>query len=144
MHVPGLTEHGTIAFASSAMEAMPVITDDTSTMHRKQKLLKAMALMDCEDGYECSVRKLPHIDIRHQVQYASDLDATSTQRIFRRDIKAWAHMLLPDLILKCISRSHSASNRLQPPWKTPPWQTRAMMSFEVLPVPSFNIPILKI
>ena len=28
MHVPGLTEHGTIAFASSAMEAMPVITDD--------------------------------------------------------------------------------------------------------------------
>ena len=64
-------------------------------MHRKQKLLKAMALMDCEDGYECSVRKLPHIDIRHQVQYASDLDATSTQRIFRRDIKAWAHMLLP-------------------------------------------------
>eukprot|EP00731_Ephydatia_muelleri_P027492 Em0019g365a len=72
-----------------------------------------MALMGCEDGYECSVPRLPHNEVRNDVQCASQLDAASVQRIenvFQRGIKAWARMLLPDLKLKCDSELKIAFN----------------------------------
>ena len=60
-----------------------------------------------------SVRRLPHNEVRNDVQCASQLDAASVQRIenvFRRGIKAWARMLLPDLKLKCDSELKIAYN----------------------------------
>ena len=47
--------------------------------------------MDCEDGYESSVRRLPHIDVRRHVQYENELDAATIQRfdnVFRKGIKS--------------------------------------------------------
>ena len=56
------------------------------------QILKVLELMDCEDGYESSVRRLPHIDVRRHVQYENELDAATIQRIdnlFRKGINAW-------------------------------------------------------
>ena len=56
--------------------------------------------MNCEDGYESSVRRLPNIDVRRRVQHENDLGAAIMQRIdivFRKGIKAWARMLLPHM-----------------------------------------------
>ena len=56
--------------------------------------------MNCEDGYESSVRRLPNIDVRRRVQHKNDLGAATMQRIdivFRKGIKAWARMLLPHM-----------------------------------------------
>ena len=83
-----------------------------------------------------SMRRLAHIDIHNQIQYASDLDAASVQRIenvFRRGIKALVRMLLPgtsesEMRQLVISRSHSAFNQLQHPWKSPPLLMRSMKS----------------
>lgn len=100
--------------------------------------------MGCEDGYECSVRRLPHIDVRNQVQYASELDAASVQRIenvFRRGIKALVRMLLPDLKLKCDSDIKIAFSiqSVAAPMEEP---TVAEEGNEVplLPIPSSSIP----
>ena len=100
--------HSTVASASSVLVAMPAVTltDESVKYGSQAHILKVMALMGCEDGYECSVRRLPHNEVRNDVQCASQLDAASVQRIenvFRRGIKAWARMLLPDLKLKCDS-----------------------------------------
>ena len=59
--------------------------------------------MGCKDEHEHSVRRLPHIDIRHQVESANEIGAGSMQRIenvFLKGIKAWICMLLPNLRLK--------------------------------------------
>ena len=60
--------------------------------------------MGCED-YDSSVRRLPHVDVRQQVLYASndEIDAAGMHRVenvFWRGVKAWAHILLPNLRLK--------------------------------------------
>eukprot|EP00731_Ephydatia_muelleri_P015153 Em0008g873a len=55
------------------------------------QILKVLELMDCEDGYESSVRRLPHIDVRRHVQYENELDAATIQRfdnVFRKGIKS--------------------------------------------------------
>ena len=59
--------------------------------------------MGC-DEYEKSVRTLPSIEIRRQVECASDKEIdhasmTRIQNIFWKGIKAWAHVLLPNLRL---------------------------------------------
>ena len=51
------------------------------TMHRRQYILKVLELMGCKDEHEHSVRRLPHIDIRHQVESANEIGAGSMQRI---------------------------------------------------------------
>ena len=50
--------HDTIASAISAMP-VHVITDDCIDHSSQANVLTVKALMDCEDGYECSVQKLP-------------------------------------------------------------------------------------
>ncbi|KAL5489267.1 hypothetical protein EMCRGX_G018338 [Ephydatia muelleri] len=57
--------------------------------------------MGCED-YDSSVRRLPNVDVRQQVLYASndEIDAAGMHRVenvFWRGVKAWAHILLPNL-----------------------------------------------
>ena len=55
------------------------------------QILKVLELMDCEEGYESSVRRLPHIDVRRHVQYENELDAATIQRIdnvFLKGIKS--------------------------------------------------------
>ena len=107
--------HSTVASASSVLVATPAVTltDESVKYGSQAHILKVMAFMRCEDGYECSVRRLPHNEVRNDVQCASQLDAASVQRIenvFRRGIKAWARMLLPDLKLKCDSELKIAFN----------------------------------
>ena len=90
------------------MEETPAITDEAIQYASQAHILKVMG---CADGYESSVRRFPHIDVRNQIQYASELDAASVQRIenvFRRGIKALARMLLPGLNLKSDSDSDNS------------------------------------
>ena len=126
------------------MEATPTITDESIQYASQAHILKVMGLMGCEDRYESSVRRLPHIDVRNQIQYASELDAASVQRIenvFRRGIKAWARILLPDLKLKCDSELKIAFNiqSVAAPMEEP---TVAEEGNEdpLLPIPSSSIP----
>ena len=98
--------HDTVASASSAVDIMPSIhVSDDRLEHvsaSQAHILKVLELMDCEDGYESSVQRLPHIDVRRHVQYENELDAATIQRIdnvFRKGIKAWACMLLPHMKL---------------------------------------------
>ena len=89
------------------MEETPAITDEAIQYASQAHILKVIVA----DGYESSVRRLPHIDVRNQIQYASELDAASVQRIenvFRRGIKALARMLLPGLNLKSDSDSDNS------------------------------------
>ena len=83
--------HTTDASASSVLEETPAITDEAIQYASQAHILKVMGLMGCEGGYESSVRRLPNIDVRNQIQYVSELDAASVQQIenvFRRGIKA--------------------------------------------------------
>ena len=73
--------HNTDASASSVLEATPAITDESIQYASQAHILKVMGLMGCEDEYESRVRRLPHIDVRNQIEYASELDAASVQRI---------------------------------------------------------------
>ena len=53
------------------------------------QILKVLELMYCEEGYESSVRRLSHIDVRRHVQYANELDAATIQpidNVFRKGI----------------------------------------------------------
>ena len=62
------------------------------------QISKVLEVMNCEDGYESSVRRLPNIDVRRRVQHENDLGAATMQCIdivFRKGIKAWA--LLPHM-----------------------------------------------
>ena len=64
------------------------------------QISKVLEVMNCEDEYESSVRRLPNIDVRRRVQHENDLGAATMQRIdivFRKGIKAWARMLLPHM-----------------------------------------------
>ena len=109
------------------MEETPAITDEAIQYASQAHILKVMGQMGCEDGYKSSVRTLPHIDVRNQIQYASELDAASVERIenvFRRGIKALARMLLPGLNLKCDSDIKT--------WKSPPLLKRSMKSLSCL------------
>lgn len=104
-----------------------------------------MALMGCEDGYECCVRRLPQYDVRRQVQYVRELDAAAIQRIesvFQRGVKAWACMLLPDLKMKCDSdiKITSTVQSIATPTDEP--ATSAVGNeVPLLPVPSTSIPM---
>ena len=87
--------HNTVASASSAVDMMPSIhVSDDRLEHvsaSQAQILKVLELMDCEDGYESSVRRLPHIDVRRHVQYENELDAATIQRndnVFRKGIKS--------------------------------------------------------
>lgn len=93
--------------ADAPVETTPVVVEDDGdgiNYASQAHILKVLELMGCNDEHERSVRRLPHIDIRHQVQYANEIDAGSMKRIenvFLKGIKAWIGMLLPNLRLKC-------------------------------------------
>ena len=69
--------YDTVASASSALDMMPSIHLSDDRMEHvsasQAQILKVLELMDCEDGYESSVRRLPHIDVRRHVQYENEL-----------------------------------------------------------------------
>mgnify|MGYP006372680221 FL=1 len=98
--------HDALAPASAADDVTPSTTTFVSDDHSQHvsgsqaQILKILEVMNCEDGYESSVRRLPNIDVRRRVQHENDLDAATLQRIdivFRKGIKAWARMLLPHM-----------------------------------------------
>ena len=98
--------HDTVAFTSSAVDVTPSIHVSNDRLEHvsasQAQILKVLQLMDCGDGYESSVRRLPHIDVRRHVQYENELDAATIQRIdnvFHKGIKARARMLLPHMKL---------------------------------------------
>ena len=62
-------------------QCLHAITDESVQYALQAHILKVMRLMGCEDGYESSMRRLPHIDVCNQIQYASELDAASVQRL---------------------------------------------------------------
>ena len=67
-------------------------------------IIEILECMGCEE-YDSSVRRLPHVDVRQRVIYASneEIDAADTHRVqnvFWRGIKAWARILLPNFALK--------------------------------------------
>ena len=67
-------------------------------------IIEILECMGCED-YDSSVRRLPHVDVRQQVLYATndEIDAAGMHRVenvFWREVKAWARILLPNLRLK--------------------------------------------
>ena len=82
--------------------------DISQVLSSQAHILDVLELMGCK-GHESSVRRLPHIDNRCQVVNVSeaDNDATAMQRVdnvFLRGVKAWIHLLLPNLKLKCDSK----------------------------------------
>ena len=85
------------------VETTPVVVEgdgDGINYASQVHILKVLELMGCDGEHERSVRRLPHIDIRHQEQIANELHAGSMKRIenvFLRGIKAWISMLLPNL-----------------------------------------------
>ena len=75
-------------------------SNDASSQERICQVLK---LMGC-DEYESCVRTLPSIEIRRHAECASDKEIdhasmTRLQNVFWKGIKAWAHVLLPNLRL---------------------------------------------
>ena len=95
-----------LAPASAADDVTPSTTTFVSDDHSQHvsgsqaQILKVLEVMNCEEGYESSVRRLPSIDVRCRVQHENDLGAATMQRIdivFRKGIKAWARMLLPHM-----------------------------------------------
>eukprot|EP00731_Ephydatia_muelleri_P016271 Em0009g695a len=54
---------------------------DDRLEHVSASQAQILKVLDCEDGYESSVRRLPHIDVRRRVQYENELDAATIQRI---------------------------------------------------------------
>ena len=93
--------------SDARVETTPVVVEDDGdgiNYASQAHILKVLELTGCNDEHECSVRRLPHIDIRYQVQCANEIDAGSMKRIenvFLKGIKAWICMLLPNLRLKC-------------------------------------------
>lgn len=64
------------------IEVTPAVEDKDSIEHASQAhILKVMELMGCDEGYESSVRRLPHIDIRREVQCASEIDTAGLNRV---------------------------------------------------------------
>ena len=86
-------------------EILTVEQDEGTSYSSQAHILKVMELMGCpHEEHESSVRRLPPINIRREVLGLSEIPVASMQRIdnvFWRGIKAWAHMLLPNLRLKC-------------------------------------------
>ena len=92
--------------ADAPIETPVVVEDDGDGIDYASQahILKVLELMGCKDEHEHSVRRLPHIDIRYQVECANEISAGSMQRIenvFLKGIKAWICLLLPNLRLKC-------------------------------------------
>ena len=134
--------YDTVASASSAVDMMPSIhVSDDRFEHvsaSQAQILKVLELMDCEDGYESSVRRLPRIVIRHHVQYGNELDAATIQRIdnvFCKGIKAWARMLLPHM--KPIDDSNFKNafsiKSLLAQWKSSPRAVKYISHLSLLP-----------
>ena len=93
---------------SNAIAETPEKEDISQVSSSQAHILDVLELMGCKE-HESSVRRLPHIDNRCQVVNASeaDIDATAMQRVdnvFLRGVKAWIHLLLPNLKLKCDSK----------------------------------------
>ena len=85
---------------SVSSDCETVQTPARSNPEPQAQISKVLEVMNCEDGYESSVRRLPNIDVRRRVQHENDLGATTMQRIdivFRKGIMAWARMLLPHM-----------------------------------------------
>ena len=100
----------------TAVETTPLVVEEDSINYASQAhILKVLELMGCRRNMKevggdshtsISGRKwrLPHIDIRQEVECANEFDTGSMQRIenvFLRGIKAWICMLLPNLKVKC-------------------------------------------
>ena len=93
---------------SNATAETPEKEDISQVSSSQAHILDVLELMGCKE-HESSVRRLPHIDNRCQVVNTSeaDIDATAMQRVdnvFLRGVKAWIHLLLPNLKLKCDSK----------------------------------------
>ncbi|KAL5479497.1 hypothetical protein EMCRGX_G023024 [Ephydatia muelleri] len=93
---------------SNATAETPEKEDISQVSSSQAHILDVLELMGCKE-HESSVRRLPHFDNRCQVVNASeaDIDATAMQRVdnvFLRGVKAWIHLLLPNLKLKCDSK----------------------------------------
>ena len=93
---------------SNVTAETPEKEDISQVSSSQAHILAVLELMGCKE-HESSVRRLPHIDNRCQVVNASeaDIDATAMQRVdnvFLRGVKAWIHLLLPNLKLKCDSK----------------------------------------
>ena len=80
--------------------------DDPIEYASQAHILKVMEHVGCDEGYGSAVRRLPQIDVRREVQCASvpsEIDVAAMNRIenvFRRGVKGWALMLLPNLRIK--------------------------------------------
>ena len=64
-------------------------------------IIEILECMGCED-YDSSVRRLPQVDVRQQVLYATndEINAAGMHRVenvFWRGVKAWACIILPNL-----------------------------------------------
>ena len=66
------------------------VSDDRSehVSASQAQILKVLELMDCEEGYESSMRRLPHIDVRHHVQYENELDVATYNELIMYFVKA--------------------------------------------------------
>ncbi|KAL5475612.1 hypothetical protein EMCRGX_G025445 [Ephydatia muelleri] len=64
--------------ADAPVETTPVVVEDDGDgidYASQAHILKVLELMDGKDEHEHSVRRLPHIDIRHQVECANEIGA---------------------------------------------------------------------
>lgn len=84
---------------------LDTVMNDVSSNYASSQLhiCQVLKLMGC-DEHESSVRTLPSIEIRRHVECASDREIdhasmTRIQNVFWKGIKAWAHVLLPNLRL---------------------------------------------
>ena len=102
-----ISARGTDVSAGMAVEDCSGPTCSTHTYHHaslQAHIIEILECMGCKD-YDSSVRRLPHVDVRQQVLYASndEIDAAGMHRVeivLWRGVKAWAHILLPNLRLK--------------------------------------------
>lgn len=75
--------HHDYAQNAAEIESMPVVEVKDSMKHASQAhILKVMELMGCDEGHESSVLRLPYIDIRCNVQGASDIDTAGLKMCF--------------------------------------------------------------
>ena len=91
----------TLRFAAETASELDTMNEGTSNYASSQvHICQVLKLMGC-DEHENSVRTLPSIEIRRQVEWASDREIdhssmTRIQNVFWKGIKAWAHVLLPN------------------------------------------------
>ena len=88
-------------FAAEPASELDTMNEGTSNYASSHvHISQVLKLMGCDEHKNC-VRTLPSIEIRRQVIWASDreMDHASMTKIQNVGIKAWTHVLLPNLRL---------------------------------------------